>query len=348
MVSQAAIERDEGDGRTVIGTSPIPAVGYAELGTLFAIHYQQVRGEHAVHGAPGLLAVAYDLGSGAIVGKRWVKTRSDAINAITVGRHRESDVCLAKDPTISLRHLAIIAHPYGGAARQVSFRILDLRTELAFADCFGQRLEGVIADGATMITIGRYALLLLPTGDGTHLPENANAVWSSIADPIYVDAHGRRQSGVQAVTSVSADGQPERDEPGLQRTSLSVIEGPLRASAGLLGASEEPLGTLEVSAGGDTRKLVVGARAASQGLLLGCYERCDDDRLSHLQHSAISRVHLVLWLHGESLYAIDTASTNGTFVLRDGKRVRTRLVRLGAGLEVVLADDRARVRWHAL
>ena len=122
----------------------------------------------------------------------------------------------------------------------------------------------------------------------------------------------------------------------------------MRAIACLLGASEEPLGTLEVSAAGDSRKLVVGARAAGQGLLLGCYERCDDDRLSHLQHRSISRVHLLILLHGDTLYAIDTASTNGTFVHRDRKRVRTRLARLCSGSAVVLADDRARMVWRSL
>jgi hypothetical protein len=342
-------ERDEGDGRTVIGEAePIPAVGFAELATLFAIHHERVRGEHRVHSAPGVLAVAYDLGSASIIATRWLKTRPDAINAVTLGRHRECDLCLPKDPEISLRHLALIVHPHGGTARQVSFRILDLRTSLAFADCYGQRLEGVIADGPAFFVIGRYALMLLPTGDGTRLPESAKTSWSAIADPVMLDTMGRRQSGIQPVTMVGPGAGAARNDDGMQRTSISVIEGPMRASAGLLDASEEPLGTLEISAGGDTRKLVIGERAASQGLLLGCYERCDDDRLSHLQHSAISRVHLIVFQHEQSLYAIDAASTNGTFVLRDGKRVRTKLARLGRGLEVVLADDRARVVWSPL
>jgi hypothetical protein len=349
------IEREEGDGRTVVGDALPYAAGYAEIATLFAMHYDELRSEHAARSAPGVLAVAFDLGSALITSKLWTKTRSDAINAITVGRHRECDVCLPKDPAISLRHLAVIAHPYDPAAGGgVSFRILDLRTNLAFADCFGQRMQGVIADGATMLVIGRYTLLLLPTGDGTRLPESAGASFSSIADPVYLNPQGRRPL-VSGITELRPEGSAAAntndealDEGGLHRTSLSVIEGPTRASAGLLGAAEEPLGTLEVSAEGHSRKLVVGARAASQGLLLGCYERCDDDRLSHLQHHSISRVHLLIWLHGETLYAIDTASTNGTFVHRDRKRVRARLVRLSTGLEVVLADDRARLVWRSL
>jgi hypothetical protein len=280
------------------------------------------------------------------VSKLWSKTRPDAINAVTVGRHRECDVCLPKDPAISLRHLSVISHPFDPARdRRVSFRILDLRTHLAFADCFGQRLQGVIADGSAMIVLGRYALLMLPTGDGTSLPADAHAGFSAIADPVYLDAQGKRS----AQTDITAfEGDDHADDGAMHRTSLSVIEGPARASAGLLAPAEEPLGTLEVSAEGESRKLVVGARAASQGLLLGCYERCDDDRLSHLQHHAISRVHLLVWLHGETLYAIDTASTNGTFVHKDKKRLRTRLVRLASGLEVVLADDRARLVWRGL
>jgi hypothetical protein len=335
------IERDEGDGRTVVGDATAGGVGYAEIATLFAMHYDQVRAEHEGRSAPGLLALAFDLGSAAIVAQLWTKTRPEAINAFTVGRHRECDVCLPGDPAISLRHLTVVSHPFEpGSALRIGFRILDLRTHLAFTDCFGTRLQGVIADGATLIVIGRYALLLLPTGDGTRLPDSPSAGYGTVADPVYLDPRGRR-SLAPDITELS----PVRDS---HRTSLSVIEGPTRASAGLLGQNEEPLGTLEVSAEGDRRKLVVGAGAASQGLLLGCYERCDDGRLSHLQHQAISRVHLLIWLHGDTLYAIDTASTNGTFVHKDGKRVRTRLARLNAGLEVVLADDRARLTWRSL
>ncbi|HMI90732.1 MAG TPA: FHA domain-containing protein [Polyangiales bacterium] len=351
------IEREEGDGRTVVGDVLPHAVGYAEISTLFGMHYDELRAEHAARSAPGLLAIAFDLGSALITSKLWTKTRPDAINAITVGRHRECDVCLPKDPSISLRHLAVVAHPFDPAGdRHVSFRILDLRTNLAFADCFGQRMQGVIADGAAIFTIGRYVLLLLPTGDGTRLPESSDVGFSSIADPVYLDPQGRRPV-VSGITELRPEGQGQapantndsaHDDGGMHRTSLSVIEGPTRASAGLLGSAEEPLGTLEISAEGHSRKLVVGGRAASQGLLLGCYDRCDDDRLSHLKHHSISRVHLLIWLHGETLYAIDTASTNGTFVHRDRKRVRARLIRLANGLEVVLADDRARLIWRSL
>ena len=333
-VSSARVfEREKGDGRTVVG-DVLPHAGYAEIATLFAMHYDQIRAEHAKRSAPGLLAIGFDLGSAAITAQLWTKTRAEAVNAFTVGRHRECDLCLPKDPTISLRHLTVVAHPFEPRAEsRIAFRILDLRTNLAFADCFGARLSGVIADGPTLIAVGRYALLLIPTGDGTRLPESATAGFGLVADPVYLDPRGRSSRPT--------------DITEMHRTALSVIEGPARASAALVARSEEPLGTLEVTAEGHTRKLVVGPRAASQGLLLGCYDRCDDDRLSHVQHPSISRVHVLVLLHGESLYAIDTASTNGMFVHRDGKRVRTRLARLGPGLQVVLADDRARIVWHA-
>lgn len=348
VASRAVVAREEGDGRTLVGDVLPAVIGYGEIATLFGMHYEALRTEHAGRTAAGLLAVAFDLGSATITGKLWTKTRPEAVNAISVGRHRECDVCLPKDPSVSLRHLSVISHPYDAASgRRISFRILDLRTHLAFADCFGQRMQGVIADGPTLVVIGRYALLLLPTGDGTRLPESASAGFSLVADPVYLDPQGRRPL-LSSITELAPAPPARDDDAGLHRTSLSVIEGPARASTGLLGAAEEPLGTLEVSAEGHSRKLVVGARAAGQGLLLGCYERCDDDRLSHLQHHAISRVHLLVWLHGETLYAIDTASTNGTFVHKDGKRVRARMVRLASGMEVVLADDRARLVWRTV
>jgi hypothetical protein len=252
-----------------------------------------------------------------------------------------------------------MTHPCVPGTDRVSFRVLDLRTSLAFQDCFGHRLEGVIADGAAMLALGRYALLLLPTGDGTTLPESSATAWNMVADPVYLDqgtqitllssiSELRGGAGATGPVAARPPTVPRESLPGAElghRTSFSVIEGPLRASTGLLASGEEPLGTLEVKADSRAQTLAVGARAAKRGLLIGCYERCDDAVLSHVQHTSISRVHLLLWLHGGSLYAIDTASTNGTFVQQGPKRVRARMVRLASGLELVLADDRARLVW---
>ena len=123
------------------------------------------------------------------------------------------------------------------------------------------------------------------------------------------------------------------------------MDGPQRAGAGLLDRNEALYGTLTISARDRSEHLLVGRRAASHGILLGSYDRCDDACLAHVADVGISRVHVVVVLHKEKLYAIDAASTNGCFAQRSGRRVKLRIAKLSPLFELLLADDRARLRW---
>src|SRR6185436_13232851 len=82
----------------------------------------------------------------------------------------------------------------------------------------------------------------------------------------------------------------------------------------------------------------VHAADLERGLLIGRYERCafgaEDDRLS--------RVHLLLLRDGDQVWAIDTASSNGTTA--GGSAIRQ--IRLGARAELDLGAA-VTLRWSA-
>ena len=90
-------------------------------------------------------------------------------------------------------------------------------------------------------------------------------------------------------------------------------------------------------------RTTVGERAASGGILLGRYERCDSHGASAVAHPGISRVHLLVLTIGGNVYAIDTGSTNGTY--RTGHDAEVRILRLDDDVELVLGEDLARVKW---
>jgi hypothetical protein len=130
------------------------------------------------------------------------------------------------------------------------------------------------------------------------------------------------------------------------RTSFTVLDGPARPTRTAAGGDEAQLGVLDVESTGELRQLAIDAKTAERGLLIGSYDRCDDPCLTHLTHPAISRVHLLVISCAGDVYAVDTASSNGTFVeTDDGRRIRARVAKLGARMTLSLADSRARLRW---
>ena len=93
-----------------------------------------------------------------------------------------------------------------------------------------------------------------------------------------------------------------------------------------------------LTASGLRERYEVHAADLERGLLIGRYERCafgaEDERLS--------RVHLLLLRDGEQIWAIDTASSNGTTA--GGAALRQ--LRLGPSAELDLADA-VTFRWTA-
>lgn len=132
-----------------------------------------------------------------------------------------------------------------------------------------------------------------------------------------------------------------------RRTAITRIRsqrGPTRASVELVGADEQPLGALRLSAGADAQTVTLSERVLDEGVLLGRYERCDTHGASVIDIDGISRVHVLVIRVDGVVYAVDTASTNGTYLAR-GDEVR--IVGLSGGTELILGDDLAHMEWRS-
>ena len=87
-------------------------------------------------------------------------------------------------------------------------------------------------------------------------------------------------------------------------------------------------------------------RSLAQGVLLGRYPRCDNDRLDPfnvLANPNISRVHVLLLEIDGAVYALDTASSNGMWLLGHEARV----IPLGDAATFSLCDGLVRATWSA-
>ena len=348
--------QDRADARNLrtgilIGDEPVtPAARFAEL---FKIAWTDLRRMLLSFTQPGIAVVAVDTIRQRVAGTLALAARVGKANAAIIGRHGHCDLYLHADPALALRHLVLVAHPIT-STREVTYRMLDLRTRTAFCDEGGKRLEALTANGPTFVRVGTYALFLLPTGpdDAAGWPEDAADAWSCVPERVYVeeseaepDRWRRRRMGTRLGTTRGALAAGTGVDPfGDRKESVTMVRtspGPSRAT--ITGVSDEPMiGTLVLSAGGRSEPLSVGASAARTGVLVGRYERCDTHGASVLAHHGISRVHvLVLDIDG-ALYAIDTGSTNGMSIGRDDVRI----VQLGKGVELVLGDDLARMEWR--
>jgi hypothetical protein len=303
----------------------------------FRRHYAAIRRLLGHHAGPGLaLVVATREGLEA---SAWVPAEGDGINPLIVGRHNAAEVFLPSDPALSLRHLAVILHRRGvGPGR---FRVLDLRTPTAFEDEQGRRLEALESEGPTMVRCASFALLFFPTGEpGEPWPEDPDAAWRRVPERVYLD-------------STSAD--PERwahpggrvelpvAEPiaaGSQTTTLVTFPGPVFLPP-VLADVGPTRGEILVGSRSGRASLRLGSEAARQGVLLGRYERCDGAGLPCLSSPVLSRVHLLIIEIGGTLWGIDTASRNGSWV---GVQ-RVRQARLDPGRLLTLAGD-VTVEWR--
>jgi hypothetical protein len=340
--------------------------------TLFLTNYAAIRHECTAFSQPGLAIFAIDVHSGALVGSMCLAAKVDMPNSAIAGRHGMADLYLEGDASLSLRHLAIITSPLTSTdSHDIRFRIVDLRTSTAFQDEFGQPFEALLAEGPLFVRCGNYALFCLPTGDPTGWPVKAEDGWECIPERVYIQGEAaepdrwQRQrpstanpsqlagdadddQAARAADESSPEGGEtaakgkERDEDRRSaKTLVRSVAGPVRAR--LLKAGEEPLGTLRISAEVGVQSLVIGRRAAQQGVLLGRYERCDVDGVNVLTHRRISRVHLLVIEIDGRLYAVDTASTHGTWLGGESREVR--ISRMEAGTQLVLGQDFATLRW---
>jgi hypothetical protein len=188
--------------------------------------------------APGLVLAA--VGKHGIEAKAYLRAKTSGINTAIVGRHRLAEVLLGGDPAISLRHLAVILHPWSG--KDLRFRLLDLRTGSGFIDAGGVHRRAVEADAPYVAICGDYALVLAPA-------LAPRAAWPADPDRFTELLNGDVLTSPEAILKLPLD---ERDGP---------------------------IGELVVSSPECVGAVPVSRRAVSSGILLGRSERCDGDAL---------------------------------------------------------------------
>lgn len=317
---------------------------------LFLRNYPALRERCASFGQPGLAIAAVDAFSGRLSGILCIAAKIGTANSAIIGRHSMTDLYLDSDASLSLRHLAVAVSPLDTTSGEVRFRIIDLRTQAAFQDEHGRRFEALVAEGPLFIRCGSYVLFCLLTGDPTAWPEAGEDAWMCIPERVFLEASeaepDRWQRKRRARTRRSKQARGDAALFQDRRAAITLVQGelgPVRAQTRLLIDGEQPVGTLRLRAGNDVHSVLVGPCAIRRGILLGRYERCDVDGSKLLASENISRVHLLVIEIGGRVYAIDTASTNGTWIVDDDSEVR--IVPLEAGVELCLGNDLAYLRW---
>ncbi len=339
---------------------------------LFSRHYETIRDRCLEFGKQGLAVVAVDVFTGRLSGILCIAAKVGTANSAIIGRHSMTDLYLDGDASLSLRHLAVVVSPIEGVSDEVRFRIIDLRTQAAFHDENGRRYEGLVAEGPLFVRCGNYALLCLITGDPTAWPERADDAWACIPERVYLQADEaepdrwrrkrrprprrerrkprRAQDGdLGSDPAVVVIDPPRSRSSGLRldrQAAITLVQGelgPVRAHTRLVAAEEEPLGSLHLRVGDTVHDVVVGEQALRRGILLGRYERCDIDGSKLLTNANISRVHLLVVEIAGRVYAIDTASTNGTWTVEGDDEVR--ITALDNTDHLCLGNDLAYVRW---
>ena len=168
----------------------------------------------------------------------------------------------------------------------------------------------IASRGPLFLQVGSYVLFLLPTGPSAK-------PWSDDADDTWRGFAPREQEILPPPQPLKSRAAPAKDAVKLANITIQ---------------SSSP------QAGDLTSIHAVWSDQLERGILVG-----RDDRCSHggVDEGNLSRVHLVLLSVDDEVWAIDTASTNGTRV-QEGPQFRQLL--LTGDTQLVLADALA-LRW---
>ncbi|MEZ4401638.1 MAG: FHA domain-containing protein [Kofleriaceae bacterium] len=303
-------------------------------------HWNLIQPGLAATPDPGVALVAIDTRRDAVCGALWLAARPGHPTVAIIGRHSACDLALADDAALSLRHLAVVLDADGRAA-DVGYRLLDLRTGLAFIDEAGRALEAATARGPAFVRVGRYLVLCFPTG-GAPWPRDVVAAATRLPARQFLDLRAAAPgpaapgSGLAAGTSsgLAAGTSPRRaDLPEASTLAfLAALHGPARARVDLRVADAALAGTLTVRSALGRDEIAVGDDQLAGGVVLGRYHRCDSGGAAALALERISRVHALVLTSGGRVWLVDVASTNGVAV--DGKPVRICAIDDGAVAEL--------------
>lgn len=331
-----------GDDKTMLGMSidDLPSTEHMPLREQFTKHYPQIRewlADHADRPGVNLIATSAD----AVHGAAFLAAKPENVSTAIIGRHSKADLRLKDDASLSLRHVALLLFPHPDDGRACRYRLLDLRSATAFLDERGKRLRALEADGPAFIRVGHYALLVFATsGHDEPWPEDPEAGWARIPSRLYLDEVETEEKSKE--WEANSDKAWEVDDlPSLSSspTLIHNVPGPEMAVHELLDESEAPSGELLITSSRGAATVILGQRAVQSGILLGRSRRCDAGKV--LSDRAVSRVHLLIIEVAGTLYAIDTASSNGVF--DDDARERATPLEPGGSISL---SDVAIVEWR--
>jgi hypothetical protein len=325
---QALGDREARRMGTMLGLDLRPAAPFAEV---FSRVFPRLAELYASFTRDGLLAAAVWNGT-ALTGYLHIPLGEEPEFAV-IGRHDRCDLSLGHDPALSLRHALVGVRASAG---EIRVRVLDLQSGSGFHTEEGRRCEALTADGPMFVRTGGYHLFLLPTGGLWPIvwAPSAEDTWKTIPERVYRDCRVPPR-GAPAPLARKVD-RPS----GSRRTVITQIVQPpgmLRPFRPPVGARGARVGELELSTDEGRERFSVHETELERGLLVGRYDRCQvgtrDDKMS--------RVHLLLIRDGDELWALDTASTNGTTA--EGQPMRR--ARMQNGAHLVLAEGIS-LRWH--
>ncbi len=341
--------RESAGNRATIGIVGLKRKMKRSFEELFITHYDAIRELCTRFDQPGVATIAIDSRKNQLDSSAWIAAKSGEPNTAIIGRHSMADLYLSNDPSISLRHLALIVEPVSSWERgelDVSYSLLDLRTGEGFEDEHGRRMQGLRVEGPSFIRCGDYAIFFMVTGDPTPWPERGEDAWQCLPERVFLDerlgdgtgSHGYRARVAAQRQALAAP----RTSTG--RTFIQKTLGPLTIEHDLVRADDEVLGELRVRTSTRQTSFTIGTSALREGILLGRYDRCE--RSGVLADARISRVHVLLIEIGGSIWAIDVASTCGTWRINDNRRlVESRVTPLAHRTKLILADRVAELRW---
>ena len=266
----------------------------------FKAMFRELHKLHSAFDKDGLLCVAARE-DGRIAAYAHLPILSEQGAFAVLGRH---DCCALTlhDEDISLRHALVRVSLHGVGEARV--RLIDLGSSNTFRTEDGQVCKSVLAEGPLFVHLLGYQLYLFPTGAlaPSRWESDAEATWSSFPERIYLDHRIPERMNKE----------PRRPAPSgraRRHTYMTLLPAAqhLRAKPG---AGGHVVGTILLSAENTQIAHRVSAEDLERGVLIGRYERC---QLAGASHS-LSRVHLVLLLDGGDIWAVDTASLNGTIV----------------------------------
>lgn len=275
---------------------------------VFRKHFAALRAAHQAQPYEGVLIAAVD-GNGFFDAHAHLRLPTSGIAHLIIGRHERCDVVLSRDNDVSLRHLLVRATrgPHG----QIHLRAIDLRSRCGLLSEDGKRCEAIASKGPLFLQVASYVVFLLPTGPSVK-------PWTHDADETWRGFAPRQQEILPPPQPLKS-----RSAPAANAVRLATIT---------IQSSSPQAGDL-------TSTHAVWSDQLERGILVG-----RDDRCSHggLEEGNLSRVHLVLLSVDDEVWAIDTASTNGTRVY-SGAPFRQLL--LTGETQLVLADALS-LRWQ--